>query len=303
MNNFGLKINPGNMKALKDTYFLFLILLTFGCKQYTNGVTESVSRQANLSAQEQVELELQKQGRAKAILDSLKLDSVLQEAVKIAVQYAENKKFKRAYEVMLDSVENTIVEVIIDLDHHFTKETAHLIIHRNDRNAVLIDIYSTNNQQFEKVLSHEQWIMTYVKDTIQDINGDRRNDFVVDWYGAAGCCLKGFSNIYLLRPDQKSFSKDFEFINPTFSPKEQVIRGVCYGHPGETELYKYKWNGEQVDTLEYVYYEKNEKGKTGKVIVSNRLQTESKHKILKRLNETPIEYRKIEGYTWFTGDL
>ena len=34
-----------------------------------------------------------------------------------------------------------------------------------------------------------------------------------------------------------TFSKNFEFINPTFSPKEKIIRGICYGHPGETEMY------------------------------------------------------------------
>ena len=41
----------------------------------------------------------------------------------------------------------------------------------------------------------------------------------------------------------KTISNNFEFINPTFSPKEKIIRGVCYGHPSETEMYKYKWNG------------------------------------------------------------
>ena len=47
-------------------------------------------------------------------------------------------------------------------------------------------------------------------------------------------------------------------INPTFSPKEKIIRGVGYGHPGETEMYKYKWNGNTIDTMEYVYFERND---------------------------------------------
>jgi len=80
--------------------------------------------------------------------------------------------------------------------------------------------------------------MEYINDTIRDINGDGFNDFVVNWYGSNGCCLKAFSNVYLLRPDKKIFSNNLEFINPTFSPTEKIIRGVCYGYPGETEMYK-----------------------------------------------------------------
>jgi hypothetical protein len=144
--------------------------------------------------------------------------------------------------------------------------------------------------------------MTYVNDTIRDINGDGLNDFVVNWYGASGCCLKAFSNIYLLQHDKKAFTENFKFINPTFSPKEKIIRGVCYGHPGETEMYKYKWNGEQIDTLEYVSYEKNDKGeKTGKILISTDRPDGDKFKTLRVLNSVPKEYRKIEGYDWFTG--
>ena len=146
--------------------------------------------------------------------------------------------------------------------------------------------------------------MEYVNDTIRDINGDKIKDFVVNFYGVNGCCLKAFSNVYLLRSDKKMFSNVFEFINPTFSPKEKIIRGVCYGHPGETELYKYKWNGEQVDTIEYVSYEMNDKGrKTGKVIISKDLPYSDSNGTIKRLNSVPSEYREIYGYDWFTGNL
>ena len=126
---------------------------------------------------------------------------------------------------------------------------------------VSIDIYSNNGKKFKKILSHKEWTLTYVNDAIRDINGDGLKDFVVNSYGATGCCLKAFSDIYLLKKDKKEFSKGFEFINPTFSPEEKVIRGVEYGHPGQTEIYKYKWNGEVVDTLEYVYYDTDEEGK------------------------------------------
>ena len=120
---------------------------------------------------------------------------------------------------------------------------------------------------------------------IQNINRDLLKDFVVNWYGNTGCCLKAFSNVYLLRTAQKTFSNNFEFINPTFSPKEKIIRGICYGHPGETEMYKYKWNHEKVDTLEYISDEKNEQGaKIGKVIVAADQPHGSNLKILKRIH-------------------
>ena len=67
--------------------------------------------------------------------------------------------------------------------------------------------------------------MEYVNKTIQDINGDDIDDSVVNWYGNTGCCLNAFSNVYLLRTDQKTFSNNFEFMNPTFYPKKKIIRG------------------------------------------------------------------------------
>ncbi len=231
--------------------------------------------------------------------DSLRLNNVLQGALKIANQNINKDKFIKKYEVSPDSI---TVSVEINLDYHFSKTNPHLIIRRNKQSAIYIDVYAKGKNKFERVISHEQWSMTYVNDTIRDINGDGLNDFVVNWYGSNGCCLKAFSNVYLLRKDKKAFSENFEFINPTFSPKEKIIRGVCYGHPGETEMYKYKWNGEKVDTLEYVSYERNETEKTGKIVVSTDRPYGDKFKTLKVLNSVPTEYKKIEGYNWFTGN-
>ncbi|MCX2574647.1 XAC2610-related protein [Pedobacter sandarakinus] len=231
--------------------------------------------------------------------DSLRLDKVLQNALVVASKNIEKNRFIQRYEVLADSIQ---VRVEINLGYHFTKKYPHLIIRRSEPSTFYIDIYTKSGKEFKKVISHEQWNMTYLNDTIQDINGDGRNDFVVNWYGSTGCCLKAFSNVYLLRQDKKAFSENLEFINPTFSPKEKIIRGVRYGHPGETEMYKYKWNGEKVDTLEYVSYEKHKTGKTGKIIISTGLPYADKFKILKILNSVPREYNEIEGYDWFTGN-
>jgi hypothetical protein len=49
-------------------------------------------------------------------------------------------------------------------------------------------------------------------------------------------------------------------MNPTFSPKEKIIRGICYGQAGDTEMYKYKWRGRHIDTLEFIAYQKRPNG-------------------------------------------
>ena len=283
------------------TLVIFTTLVSCGQpseKNENTAVTSETTKTA-LDKKEQERLEKRRKIEEQDYADSLRLDKVLQDALKTANQNISKDRFIEKYEVSPDSIP---VSVEINLDYHFTKSNPHLIIRRNEPNAIYIDIYSKGDREFEKVVSHEQWTLTYVSDTIKDINGDGLNDFVVNWYGSSGCCLKAFSNVYLLRQDKKAFSENFEFINPTFSPKEKIIRGICYGHPGETEMYKYKWNGEKVDTLEYVSYERNEKGKTGKILISTERPYGDKFKTLKVLNSVPTEYKKIEGYDWFTGN-
>jgi urease beta subunit len=293
------------MNTILNILTLLLISTLFSCGQQ-NGkkkipADSTVNLQTRIDKKEKERLEKRKALEEQASADSLRLDQVLQRALKMAEQQINKDKFIKKYEVSQDG---DPMSVEINLDYHFTKTSPHLIIRRSDRSAVYIDIYTKGGNKFEKVVSHEQWTMTYVNDTIQDINGDGLNDFVVSWYGSSGCCLKAFSNVYLLRQDQKGFSENFEFINPTFSPKEKIIRGVCYGHPGQTEMYKYRWNGEKIDTLEYVSYEKNDKGeKTGKILISNKEPYGEQFKIMKRLNNVPSEYTKINGYDWFTGSL
>ncbi len=301
------------MKTILPILTIVITLLIFACGQQSERGNDSIvlvnstetviadSIETVIDKKEEERLEKRKQIDEQNRIDSLRLDEVLKDALKIAKQNIGKNKFIKKYEVFPDS---NPVSVEINLDYHFSKTNPHLIIRRIELGAIYIDIYSKGDTKFEKVISHEQWSMTYVNDTIRDINGDGLKDFVVNWYGSVGCCLKAFSNVYLLRQDKKSFSNNFEFINPTFSPKEHVIRGVCYGHPGETEMYKYKWNGEQLDTLEYVWYEKNKEGiKTGKIIISTDEPYVERSEVIKILNSVPIEYRKIKGYDWFVGDL
>lgn len=293
------------MKTTLQILTFGLMTAIFSCGQPNDGKNISTistdTLQTNLDQKERERLKRRKEIEEQGYADSLRLDKVLQDALKIASQNMSRDRFIEKYEVFPDS---TPVSVEINLGYHFSKANPHLIIRRNEPSAIYIDIYSKDENKFEKVVSHEQWTLTYVNDTIRDINSDGVNDFVVNWYGSSGCCLKAFSDVYILKQDKKAFTANFEFINPTFSPKEKIIRGVCYGHPGETEMYKYKWKDEQIDTLEYVSYEKNEKGiKTGKIIISAGRPHGDKFKKLKVLNSIPAEYRKIDGYDWFTGNV
>lgn len=294
---------------MKSKLYIFGLLLAFftSCEKQKDvpKVTAPISKKTETSNFEKFEKE--RLAKRKNIdkryrKDSIQLDKILTEALNISTENISKNTFFKEYEAKFE--DENIVKVTINTNFHFTKSQPHLIIRRQAPNEVLIDIYKKDNTAFKRVASHVQWSMTYVNDTIRDINGDGLNDFVVNWYGASGCCLKAFSNVYLLRADKKEFSKNFEFINPTFSPKEKIIRGICYGHPGNTEMYKYKWNGEQVDTLEFVSYEvKANEEKTGKIIISNKPPYSTNYKIFKRLNHSPKEYEKIEGYNWFLGNF
>jgi len=293
------------MKTTLHLLILGLFTVLFSCGQSNKKRKISVvvvdTLQTSLYRKEKVRVETRKKIDEQNKIDSINLDKILKDAIEVAEQNKDLARFEKKYvATMPDS--SYQVDVSISYGFYFTKESPHFIIRRNTPGSIYIDIFSEMHKSLQKVLSHEEWDMTYVNDTIRDINGDGQKDFVVNWYGSNGCCLKAFSNVYILRPDRKTFSNYFKFINPTFSPGEKIIRGVCYGHPGETEMYKYKWNGETIDTLEYVYYEKSDKGeKTGKIIVSNDWRYSIRYKVLKRLNSVTNEYKKIEGYDWFTG--
>jgi hypothetical protein len=293
------------MRATLHIFTFGLLVTFFSCGQPNDkgntAVITTDTLQASRDKKEEERLKKRRELEKQEYADSIRLDQVLQDALKKANRNIDKNRFIEKYEVTPDSIP---VSVEINLDYHFTKANPHLIIRRNEPSTIFIDIYSKGDSKFEKVISYERWELEYTGDTIRDINGDGLKDFVVNWYGNTGCCLKAFSNVFLQRTDKKTFSQNLQFINPTFSPQEQIVRGVCYGHPGETEMYKYKWNEEMVDTVEYIYYEKNNKGeKTGKLIVSNSRPYSDNHKVLKRLSYIPAEYTKIEGYDWFTDNF
>lgn len=234
------------------------------------------------------------------LIDSLRQEFELKSMLMMAQKNIDKDSFS-----INDQSDNTENPTNFDLQYgnHFTSSIKHLIVRRSDPGMFYFDIFAVSRGQFVKVASHQNSALTYQNDTIQDINGDGLKDFVVNWYGSSGCCLKAFSEVFLIQADKKTFGKQLQFINPTFSPIEKMVRGVCYGFPGETELYKYHFEGNRIDTIEYVAIERNkEHQKTGDILITNNRLHMDNVKILKRLKNVPQEYKKIEGYDWFLGD-
>ena len=231
--------------------------------------------------------------------DSIRMAGVLKKALDLATKNIKSPIFKKKFTSVPDGL--YAVETRVAVNNFFSKDFKHLIVHMSQPSDEHVEvpgeyivIYVKQDSGFKQVLAHKEWTTTYTNDTLQDVNGDGLNDLIVNGYGSNGCCLKAFAEVYLYLPQTGTFSEIYDFINPTFSAKEKVVRGVEYGHPGETSIYKYKWNGLQVDTLEKIYFEKDDNGKkTGKFI---RKTTKEE-----QLKQVPAEYQHIYGYDWFTG--
>ena len=294
------------MRFIQKAILGFIILLSLlGCP--TSHSTPKESPETVVTLPEVVDsIELKKLRRkweisAEELTDSLRLQKVLEQALEIAEEKMHSGDFQVEFESFPDSAFQ--VTTHIQQGKLFVMDTYHLIIHRFLRSTTdivgsdIINIYLLKDGVYEQVLKHQQWDMEYTTYTIQDINGDNSKDLLVNWSPVSGCCLRNCYDVYLSLSRAELFSTTFHFINPTFSSEEQVIRGVAYGHPGHTELYKYQWKGLAVDTLEYIYFEKKVGGeKTRKIIRLVKGQEGV-------LEEVPEEYTSIYGYEWFLGNI
>lgn len=234
--------------------------------------------------------------------DSIRIDKILKDALEITKKNLLKKNFTTTSITSTDdgsfdeSSYNVTVNIIIG--HIFAPDKLHVLIRLISTSSTYLYIYKETNNRLELVISRLQDGMTYLDDKIKDVNGDNHKDFLVHWYPESGCCRRNVYNVYLYQPDNGNFTKDYQFINPTFSKKEKIIRGVGYGHPGEVGLYKYKWNGLQIDTLEYIY--PNQEDSLNRTFYKTDRFLYSSEKINKEILKTvPQEYKKIESYDWF----
>lgn len=219
-------------------------------------------------------------------------------AEEMALQIANQNIHTKYFVDTLETISDDHVLLNTNLKLHEISDRFYLIIHRELNGTVYTELYIHQQDAFKKLFSTNLQALTFTMDTLFDVNGDGHEDFLINWYAASGCCLKNFYHVYLSKGDE-TFTQKYEFINPTFSPSEKIIRGVCYGHPGETEMYKYRWNDYTVDTIEYIYPNPEIKGEyiKSRVLPWHR----KKDNKLIKLKTVPDEYLHIYGYDWFIG--
>ena len=196
----------------------------------------------------------------------------------LALKIANDNKGKDNFNILSDTMS-------IYYGNIFSSKIKHLIIKRSFQYSVNADIYKLSNNNFEKVCSKDMAPMAYIGDTVQDVNGDGRLDYLFHWYPMSGCCLRDIYDIYLQKTNGE-FTTEIEFINPNFSAKEKTIRGLRYGW--SAPLYKYKWNGYKVDTIEYIYFPDSTNG--NHFIRRKQEDENEKGEIIKQL---PDEYKQI----------
>lgn len=226
--------------------------------------------------------------------DSIYKVKVLEEALSYADKHKDHPFHHRFFCNVIGTDTGENVTVNMRYGHLFNNDDHHLIISREYMYGK-IDVYLLKNGRFEHQLSNEAG-MQYLENNCRDINGDGAKDFVSHWYPTSGCCRRNVYQVYLYQPVSHSFTSMYEFLNPTFDPKARLIRGVEYGHPGETGLYKYRWNGLNIDTIEYIYRLKRKNG----VYIRTKHQIympDSSEGIVFR--SMPSEYRRIDDYDWF----
>lgn len=234
--------------------------------------------------------------------DSLNLTNIIDKSLTLALKNIDKNNFETEFKTFVNNQKDSI-STKIAIDNFFSETQKHLIVETKTQSAVFLNVFVLEKNSFLPVLSHKELNLEFDKYSLLDVNNDEKKDFLILGYASSGCCLKNFATVYLFQKDNSEFSKAFIFINPTFDPKEKIIRGVCYGQRGETEMYKYKWNKKSIDTLEYISFEKDKDGiNTGNFIKSVKQNHKKLNSKFIKLNEVPNEYLSIDDYDWFKGD-
>ena len=254
--------------------------------------------QDDISAKSMDKKEEHIQNEASTDIYSLNQEKALEKALNLAQQNINSSKFIETFETKVKGFAD--ISTSIEIGYLFSSEKRHIIVRRKSEMDVYLNIYSISKEKPVLALFYEQGGLEYVSDTIQDVNGDQQPDFLINWYGSIGCCLKNFYDVYLLEKNANKFSNGYEFTNPTFSVKEKMVRGVGYGHPGATYLYKFHWDGFNIDTLEYIFPDEKRKGQYLKS-ATEPYDADEVQEI--RLKSVPIEYKGIYGYDWFLGKI
>lgn len=225
----------------------------------------------------------------------------VEKAFEKALEFAKKEKNKPHFTYYFEEEDKdkyNSIKVNIDYGSYFNKNDFFLILtcdYTKFSDDTYYRIYLVNNNSFE--LKLKEYANYGEKPLFMEINGDENIDFIIPYSPSSGCCPRQCKMVFLYQ--DKNFIK-YDFINPTFSPKEKVVRGLNYGYFPEVGLYKYKWNGTKLDTVEYIYRTKESNFK--KFIRTKKQIDLPKHNQGEILESLPKEYQNINELDWFLKD-
>lgn len=223
------------------------------------------------------------------------VEKAFEKALEFAKKGKEKSHFTYYFEEESQKGDYNFIQVNIDYGSFFDKNEKFLILTCNYyrfSDDTYYRMYLKENNSFKLLL--EEYANYGEKPLFMEINGDDNIDFIIAYSPSSGCCPRQSKIVFLY--ENKNFIK-YNFVNPTFSPKEKVVRGVGYGYFPEVGLYKYKWNGTQLDTVEYIYRTKESNFK--KFIRTKKQMYLLKNNEGEVLNSLPKEYEGISELDWF----
>jgi len=190
------------------------------------------------------------------------------------------------------------VKASMAFGHLFEAGKFHLHVRSSaEAGNVLDNVYLLENNSFKLISTDTIAYLEFTSDSIGDVNGDKLRDYMVVTYSSSGCCLRYVYNVRTYDASTGGFSHLYNFYNPDFFPEEKVVRGVGYGHPGEVELYKFKWNDTVLETIERIYRDPENNKQFIRMRGEDGGEPSSRNgEVLKAV---PKEYLNIDGYDWF----
>ncbi|WP_338813575.1 hypothetical protein V9L05_19505 [Bernardetia sp. Wsw4-3y2] len=235
----------------------------------------------------------------KSLQQNSGLPKEVEKAFEKALDFAKQKKdkphFTYYFEDDLEKGNYNSIKVNIDYGAFFNKNDKFLILtceYHKLSDDKYYRVYLKESDSFKLLV--EEYTNHGEQPIFMEINGDENIDFVIPYSPSSGCCPRQSKIVFLYK--DKNFVK-YNFINPTFSPKEKIVRGLGYGYFPEVGLYKYKWSGTKLDTVEYIYRTKESDFK--KFIRTKKEIHLPKHSQGEILDFLPKEYQNINEIDWF----
>ncbi len=268
----------------------YLLLILVACNSTSNKVEFKRATELYESRKDTLE----KPYFHRRIVDSLLKDKTKKEMLLELVKRFKGADLDLIHEI--DEGDSSNPSITIRIRKYFEDEAYYAIIYTNFQGNTDIDIYKLASQVIEHRVSARNYY--FPTDTIFDVNGDGTKDFLVKSYPSSGCCRANIYNIFLSPAAKREVITSYiDLVNPTFYPQEKLIRGVEYDQPGYAGLYKYRWKGEYLDTLEYIYPDPTTKGRS--FIKTHTSAYFFDKKKGTHISSLPEEYKTVEDLDWF----